>query len=82
MEDKQMKREFSCYTPSPYFDFRDCGSFHPNPCAPNCDCNHSPCHNRPCHTPRHHNCNKNYACMPNDMLWLIGGIIIGNIICR
>ena len=31
-----MDKKFACYTPSPYFDFREC-KMHDNSCNPSCD---------------------------------------------
>ncbi|MBQ3495052.1 MAG: hypothetical protein IJA69_06515 [Clostridia bacterium] len=69
-----MEKRFSCYTPSPYYDFRECNGFHPNPCTPQCPQNNCP------HIPQQPNCsqgNENCCCIPNCALLLIGGIIIG-----
>lgn len=79
-----MDKKFACYTPSPYFDFREC-KMHDNCCAPNCDNNFCPnCNNPkpPMPPPKpNENCN-NYCCISPCLFWFVSGVIFSNFICK
>ena len=79
-----MDKKFACYTPSPYFDFREC-KMHDNSCNPNCD-NMSPCNNfcphcnKPNPPPKPSgNCN-NFCCVSPCLFWFASGVVFSNFI--
>ena len=80
-----MERKFACYTPSPYYDFREC-KMHNNSCEPHCN-QPLPCNNLPppCfseeHKPPHtkpNYCQK----IPTCVVCFLSGIIFSNLIRR